>query len=107
MQMTKHARFERSERLLFIVDTVGIGEPLYIAPAKGGGERVLTSTGVIIIKHGNSIITAYIAQFNQAYSLFKAVNPNSIFPNKLERRIKYNEKNLVPRQPKEEDKNEL
>lgn len=100
LTMTKHARFERNARLEYIIDTIGMGEPVCEIESRQGGQRILTNTGIIIVKDGTTLITAFIADFNQAYAIYKIANPNGKFPKKLESVIKLNHKGITAHQPR-------
>ena len=95
--MTYHANTERLTRLEYIVDTIGFGEVIAEFKGKDNQNRnftqKLTDTGVIIVIgiDGKSIVTAYIANYNQANYCFRQAHGNRRMPQNLRRRIENNE----------------
>jgi len=71
-KMSKHASIERYERLAYLVDTVGIGEELCRVYREESKVEILTDTGVIlVIGIDNTLITAYLANLNKAFSIWR------------------------------------
>lgn len=95
--MTHHARFDRANRLNYIVDTIGIGEVVctYHQKCYDGRDAFLklTSTGVImVVSEENKIITAYIATVSEAIGLHRKATGRHDMPTGLYKRICKNEK---------------
>lgn len=95
--MTFHAQVERRARLDYIIDTVGIGE--VIAEIRDERDpriayQRLTSTGVVVIVGADkrTIVTAFIANIDQAILIYKNAKNVSRLPDGLYRRIKGNQK---------------
>ena len=95
--MTHHARFDRANRLNYIVDTIGIGEVVctYRQKCYDGRDAFLklTSTGVImVVNEENKIITAYIATIGEAIGVYREATTRHELPSGLYKRIRQNEK---------------
>lgn len=95
--MTHHARFDRANRLNYIIDTIGIGEVMYTSYQKCYDGRdaflKLTSTGVVVVTgKDNKIITAYIATVNEAIGIYRKATGRHEMPAGLYKRICKNEK---------------
>ena len=71
--MTYHARIEREARINYIIDTVGIGEPVVkVQRPKDKRYMTLTNTGVIIITgNDNVLITMYIGTIDEALMTYR------------------------------------
>lgn len=97
MKMTKHATVDRLSRLEYIIDTIGIGETVCTAKQIDSLNRIgyssLTSTGVIVITSENhKLVTAYIAEMNQAIKVWRDAKGNGIkLPQYLFNKIKNND----------------
>lgn len=84
-----HAQLERTDRIVNILSTIGIGEPMYAKYANHNDTTsYLTDTGVIVIRSGKDnpngkIVTMYVATMEQA----KGVAQTSHLPNWFGRRI--------------------
>lgn len=88
-KLTKHAKNDRFERLVFINTYIGIGDEICsLTREEDKFREVLTSTGIILIlTPDNLLATAYIATINKAYAIWKNVNPNLHLPNSLYQKI--------------------
>ena len=78
--LTCHARFDRSERLEYIIDTIGVGKEVcqMFYDVEKPCTKVLTTTGVIIIKSTkNQVITAFIATMGQAQTVWSDAHNNN------------------------------
>lgn len=98
--MTRHARYERRDRFNYIVDNIGIGEPLCIAPSKNpNAVSILTDTGIVIIKRNadNAIITAYIATMSEATAIYYQSGMTTPLPQRVKKNIKRNREELDKR----------
>lgn len=98
--MTKHARYERRDRLNYIIDNIGIGEPICTAPSKNPNAiSVLTNTGIIIIKGktDNVIITVYIATIAEATAIYYQSGMTTPLPQRVKKRIRINKEELEKR----------
>ena len=101
--MTYHAFNERFERISFILDTIGMGEPVVSIrdPYHEDTIKVLTNTGIIIVNGETSkkIVTVFIATMDQAMAVYKIATNNKRMPERLYNKIKENQK-LINKQPK-------
>jgi len=101
-RMSYHARVQRIERFEYILDTVGFGEEIICTSSEIKGKmrlRILTDTGVIIIKEKNGeIVTAFIARIEQASAIWYEARQKTM-PNKLYQKIKANRR-FQENQPK-------
>lgn len=85
MTLSKHVQWDRTDRISFIKNTIGFGELVAEHESFKGGYRGLTSTGVIIImdeKH-EKVITAYIANVQQAVSTYCIATKQEKVPSEL------------------------
>lgn len=75
---TKHAIVDRQERLVRIATTIGFGE--IIAERESGGKiKSITDTGVMWVHTKERVlVTAYVANINDAYFVFDGRPPASI-----------------------------
>lgn len=103
--MTAHAKFDRANRLEYIINTIGIGnvvaEISTVDKQGRAGFQKLTDTGVIIILSADNktIVTAYIATPDQACTVYKTAKKVSKMPDGLYSRIRKNEA-IMKKQPK-------
>ena len=88
--MTYHARVEREERINYIIDTVGIGEPVVkVQRPKDKRYMTLTNTGVIIITGSdNVIITMYIGTIDEALMTYRNATKMHNMPDGLYKKVK-------------------
>ena len=88
--MTYHARVEREERINYIIDTIGVGEP--VAKFQRENDKrymTLTNTGVIIITGSdNIIITMFIGSIDEAIKTYRSATNRRDMPDGLYRKIK-------------------
>ena len=87
--MSAHASIDRYDRLEYIIDTIGLGEPCMSAPSLNAPSRmeVVTTTGVIIVQSTeyNTGITAFIGSIDKITALYQSTG-NKI-PKALYRKI--------------------
>lgn len=83
MKLTYHARVERLDRIVDILSTVGLGEPIArrINPnnkrINEPSFEVLTSSGIIlIISEKDELITAYATSFIHMKTLYTETHPH-------------------------------
>lgn len=94
--LTAHAVIERINRIEFIEETIGFGNPIFTCKKDrdkyGDAIATLTDTGVIIIQEEvtETIITTYIATVKQAYTLYYLATGTTKMPKALWTRINYN-----------------
>lgn len=102
-KMTYHAFNDRFDRISYIMDTIGIGEPVVTVPDPYRQDtiKILTDTGVLIVKSATThkIITIYIASMDQAFAIYKLGTNNKRVPDGLLTRIRKNQK-ILKNQPK-------
>ena len=90
--LSYHAQLERTDRIVDILTTIGIGEPMYAKYASHNDTTsYLTDTGVVVIRSGKhnsegKIVTMYIATMEQA----KGISQLSHLPNWLGRKVMKN-----------------
>lgn len=91
--MSAHASVERLNRLEYIIDTIGLGEPCIHAPSLATPSRieVVTTTGVVIVQasDSNTVITAFIGSIDKITAIYRSVGAK--IPKTLYRRIILNE----------------
>lgn len=103
--MTAHARFERQNRIEYIINTVGLGSVIAEIRVIDNQNRIshqkLTDTGVIIILSADNktIVTTYIATADQACAIYKTAKKVSRLPDNLYTRVRKNAK-YIKNQPK-------
>lgn len=78
MKMSYHAHVERFDRIVKIVETVGIGEivaSLDNYTNEAGRKMSITTTGIalIIAKDDNSLITAFAPDIDLVTSFFRSM----------------------------------
>lgn len=93
--MTHHAKNDRMARLEYIVDTVGVGKVIAtsIELDKYNRETIseLTTTGVIIIRNTERmVVTAYIAEMNQAIKVWRTAKGTQKMPTPVYNKIRQN-----------------
>lgn len=102
-KMSAHVLIDRADRVRYIENTVGWGSIIVEAPDKNkeNVHRVLTSTGVMIIKAEDGfMITTWIADVGQAKDVWKKAKGDKPMPRWLWNVVNYNNntaywKNLV------------
>jgi len=95
--LTSHAHYDRQARLEYIIDTIGVGKVAVSSFEIDSQNRPvnyeLTTTGVIIVKNkDNMVVTAFIAEMNQAIKIWRNVHGNKKMPTPLYTKIQQNEK---------------
>lgn len=77
LEMTVHARVDRIERLVTIVEHIGMGEIEATAPnpKNPGTSLVLTSTGVMLVRDDscNRLITGWVAKTGQVINFYNSI----------------------------------
>lgn len=89
-KLTKHASKDRIDRLIFIVENIGIGEIVCSAKQEKGNATVaITDTGVLLVlaQDGNTIITAWIASIADATHIWRKANGECNMPQWLYEKI--------------------
>ena len=89
--MTYHARIERKNRIDVLEETLGFTKTvLEVENLEEEKRFCLTSSGVIIIKnlYKDIIITAYMANVDQCYRLYRMSGKSQIAPKMLKRVLK-------------------
>lgn len=92
-RLTYHALIERKTRFELIEKTIGFGETICQVRDNQSPDCdiVLTSTGVMgVIKDDNTVITAWVANINQAIATYRTANGNKPMPERLWNYINYN-----------------
>jgi hypothetical protein len=88
--MTTHARVDRADRLVALIDYLGMDEIILETPddKQQYATLCLTATGIIIVKStiDNRVITAYMAKVDRVYAMYKTAGYNRI-PKKVYQRI--------------------
>ena len=91
IEMTRHAKEDRADRLTFIALHVGFGEVVVEKVCANDCAKCLTNTGVMLVKGvGGVLITAYIADREQVSYMY----PSSRVPEYLWKRVQKNKKYL-------------
>jgi hypothetical protein len=95
MKMSKHAQFDRTDRLVYIATTVGFGEVI-IRHEREDSVECITDTGVVMIKSlkEDFLITAYICDIDKAMAICRAMGMPQV-PNALYRKILKNRNHLA------------
>lgn len=86
---TYHAGVERANRLRALEEVLGFTKPVLDIIIQEEQKRyLLTSSGIIIVKslRRDVVITAYMANVNQCYRLYKLAGKSKIAP-KMEKRV--------------------
>lgn len=97
-RVSTHLSEDRFERIMYIMENLGIGEEVCQSPCIGRIDRyaVLTSTGVVLILNDESlVITAYVPTMKEAVAVWKTSHPtheNVRMPDWLNSKIKQNRK---------------
>lgn len=94
--MSAHAIIDRKERISFIENTIGFGEPVAKTKrdrdANGDAITILTSTGVVVVEveETEEIITAFVATVRQATGIWHRANGTKKMSRKLWNMVNYN-----------------
>ena len=98
-RVSPHVSEERFERIMYIMENLGIGEEVCKNTGRNHIDRleILTSTGVVLIvnKYDNIVITAYVPTMKEAVAIWKNSNPlhsNLRMPDWLNAKVKQNRK---------------
>ena len=88
IKMSKHATQDRIDRLLFIYDNVGIGEP-YIDSVEDDILYTITTTGVLLVRSASdgTLITAYIADIDKITAIWRNKHGERPMPDNLYKRV--------------------
>ena len=103
--MTEHARYDRTNRINYIIDTIGIGnviaEIATVDDLGRAGFQKLTDTGVIIVLSADNrtIVTAFIGTLAQVCKVYKTAKKSQRLPDGLYNRVINNGK-YINKQPK-------
>ena len=91
VKFSKHALEERADRIAYIATTIGFGEIIFQEwDDRYQNYQCLTDTGVIIAKASDdTIITMFIATYDQAHRLMKGKVPTAV-KNKILKNMKRN-----------------
>lgn len=94
IQLTKHAKEDRIERMLYITQTIGFGERIVCEGSRRdkGTRQCITETGILIVKmpEEETMVTAYIPTLEQAGMIYKSAGLH--MPNWMAQKIKKNQK---------------
>jgi hypothetical protein len=108
IKMSKHATQDRIDRLLFIYDNVGIGEP-YIDSVEDDVLYTITTTGVLLVRSASdgTLITAYIADIDKITAIWRNKHGERPMPDNLYKRVLANAffDRMWNKQEKEKKKN--
>ena len=89
MNFSYHALHERSGRLKQLEEVLGFTKIILEVPVLEDKKRYcLTSSGVIIVKnlYEDFVITAFMANMNQCYRLYRMAGKKHLSP-KMEKRV--------------------
>lgn len=89
MLLSYHARVERAERLALLEQVLGFTKVVLEVECKEEQTRYcLTSSGIIIVKnlYTDLVVTAYMANLNQCYRLYREAGKAQMSP-KMRKRV--------------------
>lgn len=89
MKLSYHIQYERSDRLQKLESVLGFSRIVLEVPEVDQDKKYcLTSSGIIIVKslYKDFVITAFMANINQCFRLYKMAGKKCISP-KMEKRI--------------------
>lgn len=89
MLLSYHARVERAERLKMLEEILGFTKVVLEVEYKDEQTRYcLTSSGIIIVKnlYTDLVVTAYMANLNQCYRLYREAGKAQMSP-KMRKRV--------------------
>ena len=101
VQMTKHARVDRFNRLSAILDHIEIGEVIAKIPDPYGRDAILnlTSTGIVLVvgKSDKKLITGYLINRQKLLRIISIAYGRNVerAPQKLWDVVSYNEKHYA------------
>lgn len=94
-RMSTHASQERTERMIYIVMNIGLGDKIVCTIERDNNKKeVLTNNGILLVLgDDNLVVTAYVPTFDQAFAIWHRCNPTiQRMPEALYQRIKNNQK---------------
>jgi len=98
MKMTHHTKVERKDRVDYILDTVGLGEPMVdsFVEERNHWER-LTTTGVLIVLDPSKkiVVTLYVPTVSKAVAVYCSGTHRSRVPENKMKLFRYNERNFL------------
>lgn len=96
-KLEPHASQERVERLMFLNLEIGIGDEIcHTRRDKDHYREILTSTGLIlIVNEYDYLITAYVANLDKAFAIWRETHGNIKMPNVLYETLLKNKKNYL------------
>ena len=92
MNTTFHAGVERANRLQALEEVLGFTKPVLEVEVYEEEKRyLLTSSGIVIVKnlYRDIVITAFMANVNQCYRLYRMAGKGQMSP-KMEKRVMKN-----------------
>lgn len=92
MKLTYHAEYERGNRLAALEEVLGFTKTVLEVEVKEECKRYcLTSSGVIVVKnlYKDIVVTAFMANIDQCYRLYRMAGKAQISP-KMEKRVMKN-----------------
>jgi hypothetical protein len=74
MTMSRHAKEDRLDRLVYIATTIGFGNVIFEKHC-GDKRECITDTGVLLVKAANEelLITAYILAIDKATAVYASI----------------------------------
>ena len=93
MTQTTHVIIDRAVRYERIKKTIGIGEPIAIAPDRKHRDcfNILTNTGVYIVQSfDGTMITLWVATMSQAIDVYQRTTGSKRLPQKIFATVRYN-----------------
>ena len=88
IKMSKHATRDRIDRLMFIYDNIGIGEP-YMDMQEEDVLYTVTTTGILLVRspEDGTLITAYIADIDKITAIWRNKHGARPMPDNMYRRV--------------------
>ena len=91
--LTRHASVDRLDRLVALVEYLGVGDIVLEVPDDRHEDtiRCLTSTGIIFVKSitTGAIITGYMAGMDQVHAMYYSANYSKV-PSRMYTRVAKN-----------------
>lgn len=90
-ETTYHAGVERKNRLQALEEVLGFTNPVLEVVMEETKRYQLTSSGIIVVTNvfTNLLITAYMANYDQCYRLYKLAGKGEVAP-KMKKRVMKN-----------------
>ena len=91
MTLSYHAQYERADRLAQLEEVLGFTRIILEVPVVEEEKRYcLTTSGIIIVKnlYRDYVVTAYMANVNQCFRLYRMAGKSQISPKVHKRVIK-------------------